>query len=207
MFHDRKDAGKQLAQSLLNYKDNSKTLIIGIPRGGVVLAKEVAEILHLPLDITCPRKIGSPYNPEFAIGAITETGDGYFNEEVIQALGVTESQLQQLIEKEKQEATHRLLAFRKGLPERNLEGKKVILVDDGLATGSTMKAAITSMRHEGVSHVIVAVPVSPPDTLHEMRQLADEVICLEAPENFMAVGQFYLHFDQTSDKEVESLLS
>lgn len=207
MFQDRTDAGKQLAQALLHYKENPQAVIIGVPRGGVVLAKEVALILHLPLDVTCPRKIGSPHNPEFAIGAITETGEGYFNEGVIQAIGITDSQLEQLVEKEKLEARHRLSIFRKGLPERDLEGKTVILVDDGLATGSTMKAAIASMRHEGVSYVVVAIPVSPSDTLQDMQQLADEVICLEAPKDFMAVGQFYLHFDQTSDQEVELILS
>lgn len=205
-FRDRTHAGELLAQALMHYKDFENGVVIGLPRGGIPVAYEIAKRLLLPLDIVCPRKIGAPFNPEFAIGAVTETGEGELNKAVIVESGVTDEYLEKTIEKEKKEALHRLTLYRSGLPERILAGKVVILVDDGLATGSTMKAAIRSIRSEGASQIIVAIPVSPPDTLEEVRKMVDEVVCLESPPFFQAVGQFYDNFNQTSDREVIELI-
>lgn len=206
LFKDRKDAGEQLAKLLEKYKNSKDTIILGLPRGGVVTAYIAAIRLHLPLDITCPRKIGAPFNPELAIGAITETGEGVLNEPFIVQMGISNEYLSQEIEKQKQIANHRLNTFRKGLPPRNLKGKNVIIIDDGLATGATMKAAIESVKKEQAKKVIVAIPVSPVDTLQEIEQLCDEVICLATPPSFQAVGQFYHNFTQTEDEEVLDLL-
>lgn len=205
-FRDRKEAGSQLASLLENYKNRSDTLILGLARGGVVTAASVAVKLHLPLDVMCPRKVGAPFNPELAIGAITETGEGIFHTSLIQQLEVTQAYLEHQVQLERQEAKHRLKIYRAGLPERSLSGKNVILVDDGLATGATMKAAISSARAERAKKVIVAVPVSPEDTLEAIRELADEVACLATPPFFQAVGQFYEDFSATEDEEVIALL-
>ncbi len=206
IFKDRQDAGRQLAKALSQYKKQKDTIVIGLPRGGVVLAYEVAKALSLPLDITCPRKIGAPLNPEFAIGAITETGEGIFNESVIATLGISPSYLQKTIEKEKIEAQKRLDKFRDGKPPRNFQGKTLIIVDDGLATGSTMKAAILSMRTVGAEKIVMAVPIAPPKTLQEISQMVDEAVCLDTPYFFQAVGQFYKYFNQTSDEDVIKLI-
>lgn len=208
MFSDRLDAGRQLATALTHYRNQSKDVeILGLPRGGVVVAYQVAKALNLPLDVTCPRKIGAPFNPELAIGAVTETGQAILNDRLIAQLAVSEEYLQQVIDKETKRAQHRLKLFRKNRPPRNLEGKTVILVDDGLATGATMKAAIQSVKYEGADRIVVAVPVAPEDTLAEMEQMADEVICLATPLFFSAIGQFYTDFSQVEDDEVCRLLA
>lgn len=205
-FRDRIDAGEALAEALEEYRDVEDGVVIGLPRGGVPVAYEVAKALNLPLDIVCPRKIGAPMNAEYAIGAITETGEGEMNEEVIAQMGVSEEYIKSEIESEKAEANHRLLAYRAGMPPRDLKDKVVLIVDDGLATGSTMKAAIHSVRAEGARKIVMAVPVSPPDTLLKFENLVDDAICLEAPPFFRAVGQFYEIFGQTSDDEVIELM-
>lgn len=206
MFKDRAQAGKLLAEALQKYAHHPKAVVIGLPRGGVVVAYEVARKLHLPLDIVSPRKIGAPQNPELAIGAITETGEGVFDQQLIHHLKVTPEYIQKTVDFEKQKAQKRLLMYRKGLPPRNLAGKVVLIVDDGLATGATMKAAIQSIKIEKASKIIVGVPVSPSDTLEEIREMVDEVVCLSVPPFFQAVGEFYQAFDQTEDEEVIRLL-
>lgn len=206
IFRDRIDGGDQLAKVLEQYKNLENGLIIGLPRGGVPVAYQVSESLNLPLDIVCPRKIGAPHNPEFAIGAITETGEGIFNHHVIAQLGVSEEYIKNEVEAQKQEAQKRLNAYRKGRSVRELKGKTIIIVDDGLATGSTMKAAIQSIKAEGAERIIVAVPVSPTDTATEIKSMVDEFICLCTPASFYAVGQFYENFSQTTDEEVIELL-
>lgn len=205
MFQDRKEAGVKLAQALQEYR-NSEAIVLGLPRGGVVVAYEIAKDLHLPLDILCPRKIGAPQNQEFAIGAITETGQGSFNEEVIKALGISSTYIQKEIEKQKHEADRRLKIFRGDRPALKVEGKEVILIDDGLATGLTMKAAIASLKEMNPSKIIVAIPVAPTDTAHEIKNAVDHFVCLLTSNNFYAVGQFYQIFDQTTDQEVIDLL-
>lgn len=206
LFKDRQDAGCRLAEALKAYQGKDDTIVIALPRGGVVLGYEVAHALSLPLDIICPRKIGAPFNSEFAVGAITETGEGIFSEDLIRQFEISKSYLQAEIEKEKREAESRLKRYRKGRSPRNLKDKRVILVDDGLATGSTMQAAIKSVRAEGAKEIVVAIPVAPKDTLERIKPLVDKVVCLTIPPMFYAVGQFYERFDQTTDEEVISLL-
>lgn len=206
MFRDRIDAGEQLAEKLLHYKAQENAVVVGLPRGGVPVAYEICQHLNLPLDIVCPRKIGAPGNKEFAIGAITETGDGIFDADVIERLDIPQIYIDKEVEKQKKEALYRLETYRKGMPPRNFKGKTVIIVDDGLATGSTMKAAIKSIRSEGAEEIVVAVPVSPPDTLDEIEAIVDEVVCLGTPLYFQAVGQFYNDFSPTEDEEVIALM-
>lgn len=207
IFRDRIDAGIKLANALAQWKGHPNALVIGLPRGGVPVANEVAKALHLPLDVICPRKIGAPNNKEFAIGAITETGEGIFSKEIIHSLGISEKYIAEEVEAEKKEAQKRIELFRQGKPPREVEGKMILLIDDGLATGATMKAAIRSLRREGAESIVVAVPVSPSDTLRSIRQLADEVVCLSSPPFFQAVGQFYEDFSSTEDEEVVEIMA
>lgn len=206
MFIDRQDAGKKLAELLMQYKDEKEVIIIGLPRGGVVLAYEVAKALNQPLDVICPRKVGAPYNPELAIGAITETGEGYFNDQLIERLEVPHKYIEAECAKEQATAKRRLELFRKGLKPLDCSGKVVIIVDDGLATGATMKAAIQAIKKQKAKKLVVAVPVSPPDTAADISTMCNEFICIATPWNFQAVGQFYEIFGQTEDAEVVSLL-
>lgn len=206
-FQNRQEAGRKLAQALEKYRGQKDLVVIGLPRGGVVLAYEVACYLQAPLDVVSPRKVGAPFNPELAIGAVTETGEGYFNEELIQSLSVSSEYIRSESAKEQEKAKRRLETLRKGRPPLTLKDKTVILVDDGLATGATMKAAIFAVRKKKAKMIIAAVPVSPPDTALEIQGIADELICLETPWIFQAVGQFYREFDQTEDAEVLKLLS
>lgn len=205
-FRDRTDAGKQLVPLLKKYSKDPNAIVIGLPRGGVVNAYEVATGLHLPLDVICPRKIGAPFNPELAIGAITESGEGILNEELLSQIQVPASYIKQEIEKEKKVAQRRLEAYRKNRPKLDFKGKTVILVDDGLATGATMKAAIKSVKAAGANKVVVAVPVAPPDTYEEIAGMVDEIVVIALPAFFAAVGQFYDNFSATEDQEVIDLL-
>lgn len=207
VFDDRIDAGTQLAKELMKWKDHDNTIVIGLPRGGVPVAYEVKNALNLPLDVVCPRKIGAPFNKEFAIGAITETGEGIFSERIIQNYGIPSDYIAAEVEEQKKEAQKRVELYRQGKPARPVENKRVILIDDGLATGATMKAAIRSLRSEGAASIIVGVPVSPPDTLEEIRELVEEVVCLSAPPLFQAVGQFYRDFSPTEDDDVISIMN
>lgn len=206
LFKNRSDAGNKLAVLLKDYRGRENVIVLGLPRGGVVTAFEIAKTLQLPLDVICPRKIGAPYNPELAIGAVTETGKGIFNDSLIKTLGVSKRFMEEEIARETQRAQQRLALFRKDRPPRNIKGKTVILVDDGLATGATMKAAIESVKFEGAKTIVVAVPVSPADTLLEIEQKVDKVVCLETPFDFQAIGQFYRDFSQVEDEEVLDLL-
>jgi len=206
VFKDRVDAGQKLAQKLLHYKNHPDSIVIGLPRGGVVLSSEVAKKLELPMDIVCPRKLGAPSNPEYAIGAITETGEGIFNQEAFSYLQITDDYLNQIIEEEKQQAKKRLDIYRKGMGPRILKNKVVIIVDDGLATGSTMKAAIVSVRAEKAKKIVAAIPVSPIDTYKEIHAMVDEIVCLSTPPLFQAVGQFYINFGQTLDEDVIEIM-
>lgn len=206
LFKDRQHAGKLVANLLEKYRDDSNTIIFGLPRGGVVLAYEVAKHLKLPLDIICARKIGAPYNPEFGVGAITESGESFIDEEVIDRLDISPEYLQNEIKKESKEAARRLAIYRKDRPLAQLKDKTVILIDDGIATGATMKAAIKTLQARKTKKIVVAVPVAAPETLEEIRSMVDEVICLAAPVFFQAVGQFYENFSQTTDQEVIQLL-
>ncbi len=206
MFTDRHEAGRVLAQRMNAYKGKDKTIILGLARGGVVVASDLAKELHLPLNVVVPRKIGAPGNPEFAIGAILENGEGVFSQAVIKMLGVSPDYLAKEIEKEKARAHQRLALYRQATPLPDMKGYTVILVDDGIATGSTMLAAIKAMRKEQVAHVVVAVPVAATDSLRLVEDVADEVFCLHDNEHFMSVSLYYDNFGQTEDAEVIQLL-
>ena len=187
------------------YKQSPQTIVLGLPRGGVVVAKEVAESLHLPLDVIVPRKIGAPKNPELAIGAIAGNGI-VLDQSLIQSLGVEKSYLDKTIAEEKKEAERRLALFRKGRSPLRLHDWTVLLIDDGIATGSTMLASIAAIKVEKAKKIVVAVPVAPPDTIQRIKNEVEEVVCLISPKWFMAVGQFYSSFPQTTDQEVIELL-
>jgi putative phosphoribosyl transferase len=206
MFRDRVEAGELLAHALKAYDKNPQAIVLGLPRGGVVTAYAVAKKLTLPLDILSLRKIGAPQNPELALGAVSATGEIFLNEDLIAHLGVPEGALASKIKSERERALERYERFRKGRSPLHLEGKTVILVDDGLATGATMQAAILTAKAQEAARVVVAVPVAAPDSLEEVKDNADEVVCLNTPFFFQAVGQFYEDFAQVEDEEVISLL-
>jgi len=205
-FKNRQDAGRKLASELKEYKDRKDVQVLGLARGGVIVAYEVAKALELPLNIVIPRKIGAPGNPELAIGAITETGAGVLNENIIARLGVSQAYIEQAIHKEKEEAQRRIKLYRKYAPLVNLEEKTVILVDDGIATGATMQAAVKSVQAENASYVIVAVPVASRDAIEILERMADKIVSLYSPADFGAVGYFYEYFDQAEDSEILDLL-
>ncbi|MGD6806199.1 MAG: phosphoribosyltransferase [Candidatus Bathyarchaeia archaeon] len=204
-FGDRIDAGKRLAAALSDFAGRNG-VVLAIPRGGVVVGYQIAEALDLPLDVIIPRKLGAPGNPELAIGAIAEDGTAVLDDELIRYLGVGRQYIYEEGERQKAEIGRRLKVYREGMPPQNLKGKEVIVVDDGIATGSTMKAALASVKNRGAASVTVAVPVGPPSTIEELKRRADHVVCLYTPEYFEAIGQFYANFSQTSDGEVITLL-
>lgn len=206
-FANRTEAGRKLARALEKYKGAKDAILLALPRGGLVVAEPIAKALHLPLDIVVPRKIGAPGNEEFAIGAITEEGEGIFDTATIAAHQIPQSYIDDTISKEQEEARRRLRVYRGDRPPLNLEGKTALLIDDGLATGLTARAAIKSVRGRGVARVVVATPVAPPDTHARIQTDADEVICLETPEYFGAVGQFYDEFPQVTDEEVNKIIA
>ena len=204
-FADRVEAGKRLAQALKDLVGED-TIVLAIPRGGVVVGYEVARALGLPLDVIIPRKIGAPSNPELAIGAMTEDGTVLLDEMLVEQLRVSATYIQQESEAQKKEIQRRLNLYRGDVPYPSLENRDVILVDDGIATGSTMKAALASVRNRQAKSVTIAIPVGPPTTIRELEEKADHVVCLHTPEAFYAIGQFYENFAQTRDEEVTELL-
>ncbi|MEW6572298.1 MAG: phosphoribosyltransferase [Bacillota bacterium] len=205
MFTDRVDAGRRLAERLAG-RELPQGLVLAIPRGGVVVGAEIARALSLTLDIIIPRKIGAPYNPELAIGAVTQDGTAIFNEELLRHFSIKDETKAQLVAHAVAEINRRMRLYRGDKPLLSWRNRTIILVDDGIATGFTVTAALRSLRKADPKKIILAVPVAPPDTLENLRPEVDELICLLVPELFMAVGQFYYHFDQTSDQEVISLL-
>jgi putative phosphoribosyl transferase len=206
LFHDRQDAGQKLAKALKKFKNTKDTIILALPRGGVVIGFEIAKELNLPMDIVVPRKIGAPDNPEFAIGAITESGEGIFSSDVISTYGISQNYIDKTVAHEKKEAERRLQTYRGNRPPLELKDKTVIIVDDGIATGSTMKAAIKSVKIKNAKKVIVAVPTSASDSAEEIKKEVAKFICLDIPKFFGAVGAFYEVFAQTEDEEVIELL-
>jgi putative phosphoribosyl transferase len=204
-FRDRRDAGERLAARLAPYA-NEAPVVVGLPRGGVVVAAAVAEALRAPLDVIVVRKLGVPSQPELGMGAVGEDGVIVRNEPVIQAVRVTAEQFDAVVARERAEVEQRASRFRGGRAPVTLAGRTVIVVDDGIATGGTARAALEVARAHGARRVVLAVPVAPPDTLHELASAADEVVCLEAPRWFQAVGQHYVDFTQTSDADVVELL-
>lgn len=205
-FIDRVDAGKKLVEKLEKYKNNNDAIVLGLPRGGVVTAYEIAKELNLPLDIIVTRKIGAPEQPELALGALSQEGEPVLDNRLIDIVGANEDDLREIIEDEQYELKRRISRYRGNRPKLNLDGKIAILVDDGLATGATMRAAIVSARLLKASKIVIAVPVSPADTLIKIQSLSDEVICLYTPKTFWGVGGFYDNFLQVTDEQVMDLL-
>jgi len=206
MFNDRRDAGVHLASRLEEYKGQTGVLVLALPRGGVATGYEIAHYLKVPLDIVIVRKIGFPGQPELAIGAVSETGRVVLNESIISTYGVSKDYIEREVSQQKKEISRRAELYRKGKRLPSLEGKTIILVDDGVATGATMKAAIITLKEEKSKKLIVALPVAPVGMADEIEQMADTFICIETPFDFMAVGAYYHDFTQVSDEEVIDLL-
>lgn len=205
-FQDRTEAGQKLAQQLLSYAHRPDVLVLGLPRGGVPVAFEVARALHAPLDVMQVRKLGVPGQEELAMGAIASGGRRVLNEAVVLGLGIPQHVIEAVTAREQQELARRERLYRGDRPGFKVQGRTVILVDDGLATGATMLAAIAALRQQHPARVIVAVPVAPPSICRELRAVADEVVCLLTPKRFLGVGQWYGDFSPTTDAEVRSLL-
>ncbi|MDH6114818.1 putative phosphoribosyl transferase [Kitasatospora sp. MAP12-15] len=205
VFRDRRDAGQQLGARVAGWGADDP-VVVGLPRGGVPVAYEVAQALGAPLDILVVRKIGAPGQPELALGAVGEGGIRLYNHDIVDALGITADHLDRLTEAVSAEVAERTTLLRGSLPPLELSGRAVILVDDGIATGATVRAAMAVLRRREVSELLLAVPVTAPEALRVLGPLADDLVCLSAPPSFQAVGQFYRDFDQTSDQEVRRLL-
>ena len=206
-FSNRTEAGRLLAEKLLKYAGRAEVIVLGLPRGGVPVAFEVAQRLGVPLDVFIVRKLGVPGFEELAVGAIASGGVRVLNEDVLRALPNADETIQSITARETAELERREQSYRNGRPAPELRDRIVILVDDGLATGATMRAAVKALRHRGAAKIVVAVPVGPPDTCREFEDEADETICATIPEFFQAVGQYYQDFSQTSDDEVRDLLA
>jgi len=207
LFRDRGEAGQRLAEKLTHYADRRDVLVLALPRGGVPVAYEVAKALHAPLDVFLVRKLGVPGHEELAMGAIASGGVRVMNESVMNALDVPHELVEEVTQQEQQELDRRERAYRDDRPPVDVRGRTVILIDDGLATGSTMRAAVEALRRQRPDHIVVAVPVGAASTCDDFRALADEVVCAETPEPFRAVGLWYDDFSQTSDTEVYELLA
>lgn len=205
VFLSREDAADQLADMLQKYKDNKESIIIALPRGGVVLGHILAKKLHLPLDIVAPRKIGAPNNPELAIGAICE-GKVFLNTQLVKIMGIDSVYIEKISEKEKKEEERRIKLYRKNKKPLNLKNKIVILIDDGIATGATIHVAIDAIRQHKPAKIIVAIPVASPEAIQKIKEIVNEVICLQTPAEFMAISQFYKQFPQIEDEKVIKLL-
>jgi putative phosphoribosyl transferase len=205
-FLNRSEAGRLLARALDQYKGRSDVVVLALPRGGVPVAYEVARALKAPLDVFIVRKLGVPGHEELAMGAIASGGIRALNTSVIQQLNIPQSVIDAVARREGEELRRRELLYRDDKPSPDVSGRTVILVDDGLATGATMKAAVSALRRQNPSKTVVAVPTAPAETCDELRRQADEVVCGVTPEPFYAVGQWYEDFGQTTDAEVTELI-
>lgn len=206
-FRDRREAGRVLAEQLAAYRDKDGVLVLGLARGGVPVAWEVAAALHAPLDVFLVRKLGVPRWSELAMGAVASGGGLVMNDNVVSSLQITDEQVREVIASETAELDRREQAYRGGRPFPDPRDKTVILVDDGIATGASMLAAVRALRAAGPRSIVVAVPVGPPSTYRELGEEADDVVCVTMPPGFEAVGQVYADFHQVSDDEVRELLN
>jgi len=204
-FRDREEAGRLLGAELQRFRGHD-AVVLGIPRGGVVVAREVASLLGSRLDIVLSRKLGAPHNPELAIGAISETGKVFLDDSIVSHTGAGRDYIKEEAGHQASEIRRRAQVFRKVLPKVSLEGKTVIIVDDGLATGATMQASLWAARQERPKRLIAAVPVASAEAVMRISGYCDEIIILRLPDFFGAVGQFYLDFNQTTDEEVIDIL-
>ena len=205
-FHDRTEAGRLLVGKLAAYANRADVIVLALPRGGVPVAYEVARALNAPLDVFLVRKLGIPGHEEFAMGAIAAGGVRVLNDQTVRALRISDHVIEAVAAKEQQELDRRARLYRGDRPPPDLRGKTVILVDDGLATGATMLAAVKALRQQA-GRIVVAVPIAPPETCEQLREEVDEIICAVTPEPFYAVGCWYEDFSQTTDEEVRDLLA
>lgn len=207
IFRDRVEAGRALALRLQSYARRADVLVLALPRGGVPVAYEVAEALDAPLDVFLVRKLGVPGHEELAMGALASGGVRLLNESVVRQLGISPAAIDAVAENEQRELERRERLYRGGRPAPNVRDRTVILVDDGLATGSSMRAAAAALRRLHPARIVVAVPIAAESTCAEFRHEVDEVICAATPEPFYSVGQWYVDFRQTTDEEVRELLA
>jgi putative phosphoribosyl transferase len=205
-FRDRRDAGRRLAAELRQYADRPDVIVLALPRGGVPVAFEIAAALHARLDVFVVRKLGLPWQEELAMGALASGGVRVLDEDLIRVARVSDEDIRQVTQAEQLELERRERRYRGDRPFPDVRGKTVILVDDGLATGSTMRAAVAALRKEQPATIVVAVPVAAPETCGAFRDIADDIVCAETPEPFHAVGLWYDDFAQTTDDEVHELL-
>ena len=206
LFRDRHDAGRRLAQQLLHYKEAKDTIVIALPRGGVVVGYDISMALRLPLDVLITRKLGTPSNPELAMGALAETGYRHLNEEVVQEYRVSKKELDEETRRQRTEISRRIQRYRGGRALSSLKGQTIIMVDDGIATGATFFASLGALLKAESVRVVAAVPVAPPRVLAELKMLVDEVVVLHTAEWFFGIGQFYDQFPQVEDDEVVACL-
>lgn len=207
ILKNRREAGQLLAQQFRHYVGQPDVIVLALPRGGVPVAYEVASALDVPLDVFLVRKIGMPGHEEYAVGALASGGAKVLNRLLLEAYGLREEDLEETVAREEAELERREQEYRKGLRPLDVKDKTVILVDDGLATGSSMLAAVRALREARPARIVVAVPVAPLQTCEDLRAVADDVVCVLTPEPFLAVGRWYADFDQTSDREVKELLA
>ena len=207
VFRDRTEAGRVLAERLAEYADRPDVIVLALPRGGVPVGYEVAQALHAPLDVFIVRKLGVPGHEELAMGAVATGGVRVLNEQVVRALGIPDHVIDSVARWELEELARRERVYRGDRPPPDVQGRTVILVDDGLATGSTMLAAVRALRQQRPARIVVAVPIASRDTCELLRDEVDDVICAATPEPFYAVGLWYENFEQTTDEEVRELLA
>jgi predicted phosphoribosyltransferase len=207
LFRDRREAGRRLAEKLASYAGRPDVVVLALPRGGVPVGFEVARALGVPLDVFIVRKLGVPGHEELALGAIATGGVRILNDELIHALGIPDHVTEAVTVKEQEELARRERLYRGARPAPDVRGRTVILVDDGLATGATMQAAIKALRQQHPARIVVAVPIAAPETCDELKTEAEDVVCAVTPQPFYAVGLWYNHFSQTTDEEVRGLLA
>lgn len=207
MFRNREEAGRILADELSQYRNDPTGLILALPRGGVAVGYQLSLALHIPLDVFITRKIGAPGNPEYAIGAVGETGSRYLNQEAVSSFGLSRHELDRLIHIQEKEITRRRDLYRQGRPLPQLTGRTVLLVDDGIATGSTFMASALAIRTLQPRRLVGVIPVGPPSTIREVRSHVDELVVLMTPDPFYAVGNFFIDFTQVEDRDVIQYLN
>jgi putative phosphoribosyl transferase len=207
MFRNREEAGRILADELSRYRNDPTALILALPRGGVAVGYQLSLALHVPLDVFITRKIGAPGNIEYAIGAVAETGSRYLNQEAVNSFGLPRHELERLIHVQEKEIARRRDLYRQGRPLPQLTGRTVLLVDDGIATGSTFMASALAIRSLQPRRLVGVIPVGPPSTIREVRAHVDELVILMTPDPFEAVGNFFMDFTQVEDRDVIQYLN
>ena len=207
IFRNREEAGRQLVAELLQYRNDPRGLILALPRGGVAVGYQLSIALHVPLDVFITRKIGAPDNPEYAIGAVAETGSRYLNQEAVSSFGLSQNELNRLIQVQEKEIARRRNLYRQGRSLPQLTGRTVLLVDDGIATGSTFLASALAIRGLQPHRLVGVIPVGPSSTIREVRSHVDELVILMTPDPFYAVGNFFTDFTQVEDRDVVEYLN